>query len=160
MDMIFQNENFILLIIVIIGLLILIWQLFLLFKIFFCFYWNKTDGKVISSNLKVIENTGEVDKSYRAKIKYQYLVNKDTFVSSRVYYGDKLSSSFKSRYAKLLEKYPVGEKVKVYYNPISAKESVIERGVMLEVVFMLIVSLSAIIIGLNFHDFSVIKQML
>lgn len=154
MTAILQNENFFLILIIFIGLLVVARQLFLLLKISQSKNWNETEGEIVSSKLGVIENFGEVDKSFRAKIKYQYFVDATRLESNRVYYGDKLGSSFKRRYTSLLIKYPVGKKIKVYYNPLNAKQSVLEREISIEVILTFIIGLAAAIAGFYFSDFS------
>lgn len=159
METILQNDNFYFLLITLIGFLLLLYQAALLYKILQCKNWNEVKGEVISSKLGVIENTGEVDTSYRAKIEYQYSVNKNTYTSNRIYFGDKLSSSFKSSSISLLNNYPIGQLVTVFYNPLNNKDSVLEQRLSKEVVFMFIIGFLSMIVGLYFLDFSALKQL-
>lgn len=160
MDALFQNKDLIILImVVVVSLLIILYQLFLLFKISQSKNWKEADGEIISSDL-VVTSKGDNNTVFRARITYHYIVENNKYVSRRIYYGDRLSSSFKNIYNKQLKKYPIGQKIKVFYNPLNNNESVVERRVTTEVVYMLIVNLVAFFVGLYFLDISSLRQLL
>ena len=127
------NNNIFLLLIIFIGVFVVAKQLFFIYKIFQSNNWIEAEGEIICSSLYVIESFGEVGKSFRSKIKYVFFVDGVKYESNRVFYGDRLGSSFKSRATSILKKYSVGHKIKVFYNPMNTNESILERRISIEV---------------------------
>lgn len=113
--------------------------------------WKKTRGKVLLSELNVIKNTGETDRSFSPKVKYQYKVNNREYISTRIYFGNKIASSFKKRKSlRIIDNYPNDKVIEVFYNPMNENLSVLEPGVKSEPVSLLIVGIIFTVLGYVF----------
>lgn len=133
--------------IIIIGFSILLYQLYLLNKVIKSRDWETTEGEIKSSDLETLSFSNDTNKSYKAGISYVYKVMGKQYVGTRVFFGDKIQSSFKGIALKIITEYPVGSKVNVYYNPRNIEEAVLEKRVHSNIVVLLIVGLAAILIG-------------
>jgi hypothetical protein len=72
------------------------------------------------------EHDSEGDR-FHARVKYTYVVDTIELKSSRVVFGDFLSSSEKTARKRVLQ-YPLGAEVQVFYDPRSPDESVLQPG--------------------------------
>lgn len=111
--------------------------------------WNTTTGKILASELSDFNwETDDTGKTYKASVKYQYIVEGEKYVSKKVYYGDWIAISFSSYMQTLVAQYNVGEEYTVYYNPQNPKKSVLKAGTVLPVYFLLLGALVFIGIGI------------
>jgi hypothetical protein len=124
--------------------------------------WPQTQGEILSSKLNIMQFTGEPKKSFNPHVKYKYTVKGREYESTRIYFGNKIGSSFKKRKSrKVIEKYPIGKPVNVFYNPMKESTSVLETGVKTEPVSLIIVGLVFTIAGyLIFKHFELINNYL
>lgn len=111
-------------------------------------YWDNTSGEVTRSDITT--TTSKNGKQYKANIQFIYRVHGTEYMSKRAFYGSNISTSSKKRAQKLIDKYPVGQKVNVYYDPMKNSRSVIEAGARWEIKFFVIFSALFIIIPLIF----------
>lgn len=88
--------------------------------------WPTTKAVIVRSELESEHRS--LRKSYIADIEYQYTVNDELYVSSKVRTRGQ-SGEHRSDIAPLLEKYQVGDFVQAYYNPSDPAESYLEAGV-------------------------------
>ena len=92
--------------------------------------WIPVEGTIISSNLEL-----EVDAdsaAWIARIKYEYEVNGERFISSGVTVDDVNAGAVslcERRARKHVNRYPVGASVTVYHDPNDPSQSVLEPGV-------------------------------
>lgn len=87
--------------------------------------WPTTEGTVVSS---AIERSGRsVVQNHRAEIEYEYSVKGITHSSGAVSCGD-YGSAFSSHAREIVERYPQGKKVPVYYDPQDPSVAVLEPG--------------------------------
>lgn len=103
------------------------------FIVFFGIYYNYIVSK--TSDWPAVEGVIEksyVDKyysdgksRYRAKVSYVFKVSQSEYKGSRVSYGNIVNKKYAN---KVVEKYPQGEIVKVYYSPTDPSDSVLEPG--------------------------------
>ena len=84
--------------------------------------WPSTTGTVTVSK---VDST--IGRKTKAKINYNYSVNGSNFVGTRVRFAD-TTGSRRSAQEQLIEPYPVGAKVDVFYDPDSPKIAVLEAG--------------------------------
>ncbi|MBS2101220.1 DUF3592 domain-containing protein [Carboxylicivirga linearis] len=125
----------------IVGLIILIFNLRSLIKANSSKNWLSAEGEILNSELDITKSFGESDKVYNPKVEYKYLVNGKEYCSTRIYYGSSSSSTFKkSKSRNIIEKYPKGSRVTVFYDPMNESEAVIERGVKPEVISLILAS--------------------
>ncbi len=87
--------------------------------------WPATEGYVEESF--VDEDWDSDGTMYKAMVKYTYVVDGKEYRSSQVSFGS-YSSSNKSPHHKIVNRYPEGESVLVYYNPRDIHEAVLEPG--------------------------------
>ena len=72
--------------------------------------FEKTQGEIISSSVQSIDGFRMLYTSY--DVRYEYFVEGAPFISDRVSF-----TNDGNRYKEIIQKYPVGEKVDVFYNP-------------------------------------------
>lgn len=88
--------------------------------------WPSVNGVVASSEID--KKRGDNGTTYSAEILYDYEVGGVTYSSNRVGYGD-FGSSDPSWARKVVNRYPQGKEVTVYYMPDKPEESTLEKGV-------------------------------
>jgi LPXTG-motif cell wall-anchored protein len=82
--------------------------------------WPATKGRVISATLiRMRDRDGQMTAEPR--ITYEYTVNRQVYRSTRVKFG------FKPRATLTVARYPAGNVVDVYYNPVKPEDAVLER---------------------------------
>ena len=87
--------------------------------------WASTPGKVITSRVEV---SGGEYTSVSPFIVYQYNVYDREYSNSQIRAGDAHMSSYSSRDSyNMVDKYPVGAEVTVYYDPENPQQSALER---------------------------------
>jgi len=120
--------------------------------------WPKTNGNVIKSSIEASKGSSSTGSSggtvvWHADIAYEYTVDGQSYNNYKVSYGD-YGSSDKSHAQAILNRYPLGKKVPVYYQPDDQSESVLEpegtkQGIMLKIIigsaFMFIGAIIALI---------------
>jgi hypothetical protein len=93
--------------------------------------WTPTESTIVTSELEVtnlgIGDSGSV--SYKANIKYQYMVKGIMYSSKRIFVGDYIRRNTSFRVKAIKNKYFKGKTLLVYYNPEYPKKAVIEIGV-------------------------------
>jgi tetratricopeptide (TPR) repeat protein len=87
--------------------------------------WSTTVGKVISS--EVIRDTSGKRPIYIPKVFYEYSVTGNKYSSNEVSIGHWDSSSPKGA-QKIVNRYPTGKDVIVYYDPDNPEDAVLEPG--------------------------------
>jgi hypothetical protein len=89
--------------------------------------WNTADGVILRSSIYK-----ENKKKYKWNVEYTYSVNNLHYNSDNFKYGAfinfRLLDSKQNIMNKRVAKYPSGKKIKVYYNPDDASESVVLNG--------------------------------
>ncbi len=93
--------------------------------------WPTVDGKVIDSSVESsveFGSHGTIHTSYRPLIKYEYAVS-GVPCSGDNWAFYTLWSTDKEWAASIVQKYPAGSRVTVYYDPANPGESVLEPGI-------------------------------
>jgi len=114
--------------------------------------YHETEGIVLKSEIvkKVSHSEKGTSITYEPRVFYQYRVG------SRVYQNDGIRKKMKglsSSYSwanGIVNKYPAGKKVYVYFNPSDPQDSVLEKGIYFEQFFKLIFGLSFLLFGTLF----------
>ncbi len=88
--------------------------------------WPTTEGIIKSS--EVIEKREDNGLMYSANIVYSYTVNGQTIESNQVWFSANYSSSNRQEFQRTVIDYPVGKKVKVYYDPDDPVVAVLNPG--------------------------------
>lgn len=91
--------------------------------------WPTAQGKVVTSSVESVRSTGSKAKNatYHARILYEFPVDGRTVNGNRVAYGDYGSSS-PSHARQMVERYPPGKRITVYYMPGNPQECLLEPG--------------------------------
>jgi hypothetical protein len=118
-------------------------------------HWPTTAGTVVSSAVRTssgqsssANEPSRTDITYHAKISYQYHVEGTAHMGTRVAYGD-CGSSRSSRAHDIVDRYPKGATVKVFYSPESPAESVLEPGTEPQAFFLPAVGSVFVLAGLG-----------
>ena len=96
--------------------------------------WPETGGTVIKSEVVTGESVfssdddGESQPMYSAEINYTYQVDDMLYTSNRISFAGKASYSRPDKAEAILERYPEGSSVTVFYNPDQHDLAVLERS--------------------------------
>lgn len=101
--------------------------------------WPTSIGLITVS--EIITSTEDGKKKYRTKVRYSYSVSNKHYIGRKVSLG---SMSTKYYNQGVVDKYPVGKEVIVYYNANEVSESLLEVGV--SIIFFYFIILGAIFI--------------
>ena len=110
---------------------------FVLIKVFLAIEaknWPSADGIILDSFIFKGENHGRI---YKPKITYKYHVNGKDFVSENLDFSGKWYKS-KKKVDLLIEQYPPGKKILVYYKEGDPKVAVLEPKLKFEQILCLI----------------------
>jgi len=99
--------------------------LYLLFKLIKIFFYKKAEGTIVKSEVKKINNQISYDYYYPL-IEYEYEVNGKRYRSDRIFLT-KLESDYNT-IKKIVDKFPVGKKITIYYNPFKPEDSLLKRN--------------------------------
>jgi hypothetical protein len=94
--------------------------------------WLSTNGKIISSDLDAqisTDDDGYQTTTYLAKVFFTYEVNGNSYESDRVNFDYGMRTSNVRKPQSLVEQYPTGSDVTVYYDPENPQQSVLEKRV-------------------------------
>ena len=105
--------------------------------------WPTTQGKITSSTIGV--STDEDGSTYHADINYQYVINDHWITADIVNFGE-YGSDDPDHAGDIVDKYPVGKVVSVYYDPERPKTAVLEPGLTWSSYFILIMGIIFIIV--------------
>jgi hypothetical protein len=108
--------------------------------------WPRAEGRVLESNIERVRKTSSRSRrkrrrgknrigtnrqsriTYKANVFYEYSVKSNKYSSDKISFGD-YSSSNQSHAQNIVNRYPRGKDVKVYYNPEDPQLAVLEPGV-------------------------------
>jgi hypothetical protein len=89
--------------------------------------WPTADGKIEMSRVNSSLEKGKW--KYSSSVGYTYELKGQTHTSNYVWASGGYSSSSKSPHQAVVDKYPVGKTVKVYYDPKKPEFAILEPGV-------------------------------
>ncbi|MBL7755563.1 MAG: DUF3592 domain-containing protein [Chitinophagaceae bacterium] len=89
--------------------------------------WPFTEGIIVDSDLtKSRDNDGQI--SYRPEIVFEYKLGNKNYKSNKIDAFINYTSSTSSRALKLINRYPIGTKINVYYDPKMPSFGILEPG--------------------------------
>lgn len=89
--------------------------------------WPKSEGTIIQSEL---DQNGS-GLFYHINISFEYRVGKQVYKGNRINYGIAANAFIFERFARIVvERYPIGKTVEVYYNPSDPADEIVERAPM------------------------------
>ena len=108
--------------------------------------WPIAAGRVTASDVKVETRTERDDNGgtrtvqmYGARVGYSYSVAGVAYEGHLVDWIDGVETSLEAPARKVVEKYPVGQLVNVYYDPVDPKMAILEpwriKGILLLILF-------------------------
>ena len=89
--------------------------------------WPTTDGIVTVSEFTTNRNSDDGSVTYGASVAYDYKVNGTSYTGSNVHFGQ-YGTSDPSYGRGIVNRYPAGKQVRVYYDPDELSTSVLEPG--------------------------------
>lgn len=95
--------------------------------------WPKTSGRVIESRIAEHESEdedGHVTYTYSPVVRYEYQVNGVAYTGGQVAIGGSgIAISNNNKVQQMIDQYPPGKLVVVYYNPQNPAEAVLETRI-------------------------------
>jgi hypothetical protein len=129
------------------GTLVLAISLIRVYKFRASKTWISTTGKIISSEMETRRGGRRRSITYHAAIVYDYSVEGTKYSGNRICFGD-YGSSDANHARQILNRYPAGMQVSVYYNPSKPKDAVLERRLSWTVYLALIVGFAVSALGI------------
>jgi hypothetical protein len=119
-----------------------VWCLGSLYESFTGYSWPNAKGMVVSSAAmsKLMHGRHGDYMACWPNVRYVYVVNGKRFTSDRVLFMHRGMS--KKQTQEIVDRYPVGKIVDVFYNPDNTQASVLEKGVFWIMIPVLLFSLS------------------
>lgn len=90
--------------------------------------WPMTDGEITYSQIQI--STDDDGTSYHADVRFVYVAEDRRYEADTVSFGQ-YGSSDRNHAAGIVARYPVGQRVTVYYDPAKPETAVLEPGVTL-----------------------------
>ncbi len=112
--------------------------------------WPIAEGTVLDSSMEAHQSRdedGDIRTTYGVTIQFKYLVDGQEFQGNRRTFSNVRTSSAR-RTEKILERYPPGGSVSVYYDPDDHSSSVLEPGVGSVTYVLLIVVIGFLVFGI------------
>ena len=112
------------------GIFLLTWGGYEMKRAYESRIWPDTQGTVTSSRIGKHSHRDSNNHTrivYTPKIRYQYQVEGKHYTCNRIEFGGK-SGGKRSKAKKVVDKYPSGKKVTVYYNPQDPKVAALKAG--------------------------------
>lgn len=112
------------------GIFLLAWGGYEIRRAYESRSWPNTQGTVIASYIDKRSHRDSNNHTrivYTPKIRYQYQVEGKHYTCKRIAFGGE-SGGKRSKAKKVVDKYPSGKKVTVYYNPQDPKVAVLKAG--------------------------------
>ncbi|MCI5141791.1 MAG: DUF3592 domain-containing protein [Candidatus Electrothrix sp. ATG1] len=113
--------------------------------------WPTVSGTVIRSKVLVSEQTtsrsnqtSQTDDYFSPDVAYSYVVDGNTLKNDNIRYG---LATNKSAAEKIVQQYPKGGEVEIYYNPSDPVESVLQPGYVGGLLFYPIMGVVAMLAG-------------
>jgi hypothetical protein len=105
--------------------------------------WPTVEGEIVESFVSEEYDEG---RCYRPKIRYRYQVNDQEYTSELTTF--KAYWLVRKTAEKMVDRYPVGSRVQVHYNPRRPKQAVLEPGASLPPAVALIVVIAMLAFGI------------
>lgn len=123
-----MSKGFLITILIIIGIVVIPALYFIRKESIESKNWPMTKGKIIEAKLDYSTTATKLTFCYEPKISYEYNVNGISYTSTDIYIGSYHCGGLEKAQS-VLNRYPVGKEVMVFYNPGNPLEAVLERRV-------------------------------
>lgn len=118
--------------------------------------WSTATGTVTKSSVREIRSNdkdGHLESSFYPEVNYSYQVIGQVYEGNRIAFGAESGHKRKDGALSVLEKYPEGKNVTVYYDPNKPEDSVLERKLSKSILVIGIVILVVLILIVIFRAF-------
>ncbi len=121
--------------------------------------WPTAEGRIVQSTVResVNEEEDNTTTTYFADVRFRYVIDAQQYSSDTVSFGQYGSSS-QRRARKIVDKYPRGTAVLVYYDPEDIHTAVLEPGITGGSIFFLAIGLLFSFIGLVFFPLFLFRR--
>lgn len=106
--------------------------------------WPSVTGEVLESYVTSSQGGSQGGTTYKPFVVYEYVVGGTTYKAAVVKLGDTSSSSIYSTHQKVVDKYPVGASVIVFYDPEDPQNAALETGLNFVVLILFGIGLAMI----------------
>lgn len=109
--------------------------------------WLETTGEIIDSGINEVKR--EEETMYFPAIRYRYKVNLVEYESTRIQIGDPPYAGSLLHTKSIIKKYPLHERVTVYYNPEDHQESVLNKSAPASgMILLILLGISIVLCGM------------
>jgi hypothetical protein len=93
-------------------------------------FWQEGEARILAAEVERIVRRDEDSRTvtFLPRLSYTYAVEGQEFPGEQIGFG-KFEFSAAKRANAILENYPVGENIKVFFNPLDPQEAVLERKI-------------------------------
>jgi hypothetical protein len=153
---ILQNniDSIILILLLIIGLGIIIFNIILIKKGEQTLNWFEVKGSIKKSEVNMNPSLDFTQNYYKTSIEYEYEVFGIKYLSNQAYLGDVISSN-KSKARETVKMFPINKTVTVFVNPDNHTESVLIKGSggnrVLNIVIGLFLIVAGVLVKINYE---------
>jgi hypothetical protein len=93
-------------------------------------FWQEGEARILATEVERIVRRDEDSRTvtFLPRVSYTYAVEGQEFHGEQIGFGKFELSAAKKAHA-IVEPYPVGENIKVFYNPLDPQEAVLERKI-------------------------------
>jgi hypothetical protein len=92
--------------------------------------WPSTQGQIVDTHIDRSMHTdsdGDTDYSYTPRLEYTYEFGGVHYHGKNIYFGLASGYNNQSQAQEIIDRYPVGSEIPVYYDPANPEDSVLER---------------------------------
>ncbi len=121
--------------------------------------WPTTEGRVLSSHVDSYVDS-EGDTMYSAEVYYEYIVGGATYRGDLIRFGSNSgSTSARRSQQRIVDNYPVGASILVYYNPDDPTDAVLERKLSFGIILMAFMGLTFGGVGIGVGGSALLKTL-
>jgi len=108
--------------------------------------WPQTLGVVTSSAVREDHSSDPDGVTYHADVVCEYILDGEKHSTDVVHFGER-GASWSSHAENIVERYPVGKRVQVFYDPSDHENAVLEPGTSFMMYFIPVIGLFAMVPG-------------
>lgn len=112
--------------------------------------WPTTTGTVLESDIHDgvwLRNKKDADTHYQPTVEYTYTVDGTAYTNDRVSFTEHSGSTERSWAEDIVDRFPIGAEVTVYYKPGAPDEAVLDPGVDQDNYVVLVIAIGTILAG-------------
>ena len=102
--------------------------------------WNETCGVIVKSNLVNTRLPSQPGYSKKVYVSYEYKVSGKKYISDKISGSVHIQLGIDIYNKKIIDRYPVGKQINVYYDSNEPENAVLIRGVTFETKFFMVIA--------------------